>query len=394
MESSTGSIAKKSRVIIKTVLKNKSTEEKCNLMDMMEGRQQFPQTELALNWSKYELLNIFDYIKYTGFEIDEFMLNKFWQCITENQAINIDSLVLEWLGYDSEHEYTQKQVFLKLLKSHSIEFQEINHQDPEFENYPDLVEEAKHITPNNIDRKKWIIMGSRDFKRMVMCLRTKKADDIRNYYLAIEDLFKMYCEYTLHFQMRREKERLEKKQCRIDELIEKMDGMELKHQERHDHLIKRADQLLHHAEQTEDDLQHITGKLDEVRDVAVPKPQCKKKLHKLGLIRKSPKYVRAEEDPKYYARSDVTVIRRQAETFNQRVNEIRNYGNGSNADARMCEDAFESPNAINLFNRLKEVERSPFVFHSPCGIELTEEGTEDRLLEEVYNIHREREQLP
>jgi hypothetical protein len=30
-----------------------------------------------------------------------------------------------------------------------------------------------------------------------MCLRTKRADDIREYYLALEDLFKMY-----HFQLK------------------------------------------------------------------------------------------------------------------------------------------------------------------------------------------------
>ncbi|ASZ85079.1 099L [Cherax quadricarinatus iridovirus] len=45
-------------------------------------------------------------------------------------------------------------------------------------------------------------MGSDDFKRMVMCLRTKRAGQIRDYYLAIEKLFKMYCEYTHHYNLR------------------------------------------------------------------------------------------------------------------------------------------------------------------------------------------------
>jgi len=42
-----------------------------------------------------------------------------------------------------------------------------------------------------------------------MCLRTKKADQIREYYICLEDLVKMYSEYTHHFQMVHIKEQLQ-----------------------------------------------------------------------------------------------------------------------------------------------------------------------------------------
>jgi hypothetical protein len=60
-----------------------------------------------------------------------------------------------------------------------------------------------------LKRKQWIIMDSRDFRKMVMCLRTKKADQIREYYICLEDLVKMYSEYTHHFQMVQVKEQLQ-----------------------------------------------------------------------------------------------------------------------------------------------------------------------------------------
>ena len=75
------------------------------------------------------------------------------------------------------------------------------------------------------------------------------------------------------------------------------------------------------------------------------------------------------------------------------MKEIRNYGAGTNLDTELIVDK-DSPNSINLFNRLKEDEGSPFIFHGPCGVEFTEEGTEDRLREEVDRIHGDRMQLP
>jgi hypothetical protein len=173
--------------------------------------------------------------------------------------------------------YDNKASFIKLLNAYQIEFKQIKHDDPTIHNYPDLVEETNTLSVAALKRKKWIIMSSRDFKKMVLCLRTSRAEQIREYYLAVEDLFKMYCEYTLHFQLRREKRRLGKKQGTIDDLVRGMEEMKLerketerKHEEaerkheierkeaqqRYNNLMARGDQLLHHAEQAEEDRIH------------------------------------------------------------------------------------------------------------------------------------------
>jgi hypothetical protein len=169
----------------------------------------YNETLIALNASQ-EMLTIFEFIYSINFQIDTFMLDKFWQCIAENSSLLIQGTVLEWLGYDSKNERDNKASFIKLLSAHNIQFIQIKHTDPEFPKYTELVEEAKTMTVAALKRKKWIIMNSDDFKEMVMCLQTKKASHIRKYYLALEKLVKMYTDYTHHFQMRKVNKQIEK----------------------------------------------------------------------------------------------------------------------------------------------------------------------------------------
>ncbi len=183
-------------------------------------------------------------------------------------------------------------------------------------------------------------MGSRDFKEMVMCLRTSRAAEIRRYYLAIEDLFKMYCEYTLHFQLRREKRRLGKKQGTIDDLVRGMEEMKLEHKRereeddrRYKSLINRADGLLQHAEQAEEDRIVMMGDLNAVRRVAAPHPDEPKNVHRMAVVKMSPDYEWVEGDPKYYSEIDAVAIRTQIKYFNGRIKKIQNAGDGTNRNA-------------------------------------------------------------
>ena len=118
MNSNQGAIPKQSKLIVKTALNNKSLTEKCQLMDMMETRKLFQETDIALHYSD-TLLNIFDFIEAVQFRIDTMMLNKFWQCVAENSSVQVDGTVLEWrtiviTGYNKRH-------FIELLEAHQIE---------------------------------------------------------------------------------------------------------------------------------------------------------------------------------------------------------------------------------------------------------------------------------
>ena len=388
-----------SKKIVKTVLANKSMDEKCQLMDMMENRKQFQETtDMALNYSD-SLLNIFDYIEAVQFRIDTMMLNKFWQCVAQNRCVDIHTTVLEWLGYDSEEERFNKASFIQLLTAHNIDFQQIKHTDPDFQNYPDLVEEAQSLPINSLNRKKWIIMGTRDFKKMVMCLRTSRAEQIRDYYLAVEDLFKMYCEYTLHFQLRREKRRLGKKQGTIDDLVRGMEDMKLERQkerqeaqQRYNNLMARGDQLLHHAEQAEEDRLLMMNDIHQARQVVAPNPDEPTNVHRMAVVKMSPRYEWTEGDPKYYSQVDALAIRTQIKYFDGRVRKIRNAGSGTNQEASVL-TSFDSPNPISLHNRLKETYSDKFTFINAAGIRY-EPSTEEDLISAVGDLHASRMDYP
>ena len=124
----------------------------------------------------------------------------------------MDATIFEWLGYDSAQARDNKAAFIKLLKAEKMPYTQIKHTDPDFDKYPELVKEASTMTPVALNRQKWIVMDSKDFKKTVMCLGTKKADAIRRYYISLEKLFKMYCEYTLQFLMRQIYQRLRERE--------------------------------------------------------------------------------------------------------------------------------------------------------------------------------------
>jgi hypothetical protein len=297
-------------------------------------------------------------------------------------------------------------MFIELLDAHNIKYKQIKHTDPDFQNYPDLVKEAESCSIQALSSKKWIIMRSRDFKKMVMCLRTSRADAIREYYLALEDLFKMYCEYTLHFQLKcagnsigalteqmrlmrldREKDRQqhEKDRQRFEE-----DRQERRRQ--HQELKDQNHELIERNKETQDTIEVMNDNLHEVRRDAVPKSKRDKKMPKVGLMRKSSNYSPARNDPGYFRTSDLTVIRRQTGTFNQRVNEIRSYGAGTNSDAALIWER-DNPNAINFYNRLTELPGTPFEFEY-VGIKYREGGSEALILEEMDKTFDEKMNLP
>lgn len=75
-----------------------------------------------------------------------------------SERIGITTTVLEWLGYDNEQERDRKQTFLKLLKSNEIDFRQIKHTDPDFDQYPEFVAEAAQLSSAALKSQKWIIL--------------------------------------------------------------------------------------------------------------------------------------------------------------------------------------------------------------------------------------------
>ena len=127
------------------VKKEEGDDERCRFMEAVIDHKQFPETDIALQ-ADTMLLNIFEYIKAVNYQIDQFMVNRFWQSMSaKNSYITCDIAVFEWLGYDNEGG-ARKQTFLKLLKANAITHKQIKHTDDDFDQYSEAVEEAKTLS--------------------------------------------------------------------------------------------------------------------------------------------------------------------------------------------------------------------------------------------------------
>jgi|SRR5579864_1213775 len=178
-------------------------------------------TALAHSFVK---LSIQEFIEVSGFKIDTMMLNYFWQVMTKRQCPLIGALVLEFLGYEGD-DRKRKEKFIAFLKRQNYKFEELSSTDERCKEYDDIVQEQATMKPAHLAKRKWLIMDSRDFKRAIMGLRTKRADAIKDYYFNLEELLQLYVDYDKRFEVRKfemESKSLKEDKSRLEQMMEEM----------------------------------------------------------------------------------------------------------------------------------------------------------------------------
>ena len=126
--------------------------------------------------------------------------------------------LFDFMGYEGEIK-KQQQNFLKLLNNSSISYKEVEYSKTCTNEF--IKAEAKTIAPQNLSRKRWIVMDIRSFKKAVMRLNTKNGEEIRDYYLNLEEFAFDYGQYVMErkiLKAEQDKEQaiLDKKQAVLD----------------------------------------------------------------------------------------------------------------------------------------------------------------------------------
>jgi hypothetical protein len=90
-----------------------------------------------------------------------------------------------------------------MLKNNDISYRELTQRDEELNQFPNAQEELQ-LLPHEGARAcaKFLIMEPNDLKMAIMQLKTKNGHKIRQYYIDLEELLKMYVTYTLYFNHR------------------------------------------------------------------------------------------------------------------------------------------------------------------------------------------------
>ena len=107
-----------------------------------------------------------------------------------------------------------------MLKRNDISFNELTQKDDEIEQYPTIQEELKLVSNDGArQNSKFLIMEPDDLKMAIMQLKTKNGDIIRQYYIDLEKLIKLYVEYTLYFNYRESQRKI----TGLEQMMAKMD---------------------------------------------------------------------------------------------------------------------------------------------------------------------------
>jgi hypothetical protein len=327
--------------------------------------------KIAFETSPYKCLDIKEFVNLFIAEEDRWDDTMFGS-YEHGEKMHLSALLLQCLGYEGDFR-VQQQHFKRFLKSNNIHPLELTSSDPSIKNYPTIQEEMKVMKPNVVASRKWLIVEPREFKKVIMKLNTKHGDKIREYYICLEELMRLYLEYCLYFRDRESKrqitsleQKLEKMNLTMVEMKEEMNlSMEELKSQNEEH-IDKLDTLVDQNEELKLDVSETNEKLDLV-------------THKLGVavIDRSP---RLEQKPlrerfvlfkrnvelapfQYYAIRGQSIFNGRLSSYKERYPNLQ-----------IMIDIICQPNPRNLFlrfkNRARDDERFKFAGNNVnCSLE-------------------------
>ncbi|ADO00463.1 hypothetical protein WIV_gp119 [Wiseana iridescent virus] len=350
-----------------------------------ENGSEDPRINKALS-KGHQLLDIMEFIKVTKFKLNMVMFDYFWQSVVGNRPSLMTMTIFQWFGYEGEY-YTQKQNFKKMLKNNDIRYDELSINDDNIYQYAGIKEELQMISNKGARQNaKFIIMEPKNLKRAIMQLKTKNGHIIRDYYIDLEELLKLYVEYTLYFNHRTSQRKI----TNLEQMMAKMDLDREKDRE----LLLRQEQYMRSLgisleevkDQNEELLnnnkglkKNVKGLRFEVRDVKrklgiavedrAPLPVDEKKQERFVLIKRND-----NEHYQYYT------IQAQHGYTERRIKVQRVLF----PHLQILLDFTANPNSKTLYVRIKDTLKAKNVQFSGNNIDLEgSEVTEEELIEEM-----------
>lgn len=185
--------------------------------------------------SNISLLTIKEYlIKYHN-DVNYLYIDKLWENISDDKWIYIDNELINWIGYKTFNKGKEK--YLYLIKKHfkiKIDYKIFN--SDELKQNKDIFCSSPQGSKNKETRggknKKYIYISPKCFKKSLMLIKTKKSEDIRDYYIELEEIFKKYNKYQINYQnklLENNKKILENKDKELENNKKIIDTLKGKH---------------------------------------------------------------------------------------------------------------------------------------------------------------------
>lgn len=315
------------------------------------------------------MLTIKEFIEMSKFPIDSFMVDNFFNNLNDDIPVYVNNELIEWCGFNGKDFDKRKELFVKILKqfekgidfwcltnieySHYYQKSIPHNQGIEKGDIGKSINYPHPTTFTGKNKTKHIILTTNCFKMVLMMLNTKKAKEIREYYLALEKLIKVYSKYQ-YYQKKYENELLkisnDELHRKVDSLIDKLEDTHNKLKDTHNKLEETHNVLEHtrdELKETREDLsahQEILTEINHKFDVATDE-----RAPRTTSIRKRDKFIILKiNDPNY--QWQYYVVRIQHGACNAVLKRLRlKYPRYTEFMTIKYQ-----PNSVNFFNLMKE----------------------------------------
>jgi hypothetical protein len=325
-----------------------------------------PRIKKALEKS-VKLLDIMEFIKVTKFKLNMVMFDYFWQVVVGNTRVQVHPRILERFGYDGELK-EQRKNFIRMLKRNHIEYIELTQKDEEITFYPTIQEEIRLI-PTNVTNSKFLIMEPDDLKMAIMQLKTKNGYIIRQYYIELEKLLKLYVEYTMYFNHRESQRKITSLEQQLTEMTQYMRSLGISLEEVKD----QNQELLDKTTNLGRNNQEIKRKLNIAVEDRAPLPEDEDKQERFVLLKRND----TEHFQYYTIRAQHGYTERKIKTQKLLFPNLE-----------ILLDFKANPNSKTLYNRIKSNLKAKKVQFTNNNIDLEESVvTEQELIKEMMVIN-------
>lgn len=249
------------------------------------------------------------------------------------------------------------------------------------------IKEEMALLPHKsaIDSSKWLIMEPFDIKMAMLRLNTKNADKIKRYYVKMEELLRVYAQYTTLFmkreqemmsikmknmqlmieEMRIDRQRNREQMERQENMIKDMGSSNIDLSDQNNELLERVDQVLHKVDV-------VQNKLNISVEDRAPPPDKDPRKERFILLKRN-----NELFPYYTIRAQhinaERALKRQKTIFSEII---------------FLLDLECHPNTKTFYVRIKETLQSKGVVFNFCSISIKDSKiTEQQLIEEMMTIN-------
>ncbi len=170
------------------------------------SKQQLNPVAKALTYTK-GLLSVKSFIRVTNYNIDQLYVDVFWNSLKEKSWIYLSPELIDMIGFQgvASNRMSHCLRLLEKISKLGIEYKLV----PSTHEIVCLPEKEGNNSEVKSSRgghnKKYYILSSRCFKKLLIKANTKYSDKIHDYYLNLEELFFDYTDYQNKYRLAKAK---------------------------------------------------------------------------------------------------------------------------------------------------------------------------------------------